>query len=66
MNCGYCKDCKWWGNKTVSDKARACLVMDAHPPLFLGFLVNQKGRIDSGLPVMTQPEFGCVQFEAKA
>lgn len=69
--CGYCKDCRWWGTPSeglVGDWA-SCQKIDSRR-VEAGLLTVLVGRRVSLEPspvwLETAPNFGCVQFEAKA
>jgi hypothetical protein len=56
--CGYCRDCKWW---KVYSMWRICELMEGDPE---GEQVHPESKA-KGDNVEIEPDFGCVQFEAK-
>jgi hypothetical protein len=68
---GNCKDCKFWGGKRFTEYSgyKECrgvkdsediAALSVPKPEWLAYTVSYEG---AGL--MTQPDFGCVLFEAK-
>lgn len=57
VNCGYCKDCKHWG-EMESANGKNC-------ELQYGNGRDQKIWVDMYDTIFTAPDFGCILFEAK-
>ena len=67
MNCGLCRDCKWWEKETA--------VYEIESELGFGHCLKAElDRRETKAMAMSQhdepclvtaPDFGCVQFEAK-
>jgi hypothetical protein len=64
---GRCRDCKWWGSERRSDWGQcSAAAMDggkpAHHP---ETRMLAQDAYDYEAWLVTAPDFGCVQFEAK-
>lgn len=73
MQMGLCKDCKWWERRRSSTEWRACVLTrthdytEDHPDSLATALVTTDGwdATATNAALVTAPEFGCVQFEAR-
>jgi hypothetical protein len=70
VNCGYCKDCKWWITTGEWRYERhglgTCELVNPLEEITdtSGIMACGDGYDASG-SFHTKPDFGCVQFEAK-